>query len=57
MFPAVWFCRSVRDVSAVGFWTVDDEGSDDDVEDGLLTQLDKISDSAVITIIRFMFGL
>ena len=47
----------MRDVSAVGFWTVADEGPDDDVEDGLLTQLDKISDSAVITIIRFMFGL
>ena len=47
----------MRDVSAVGFWTVDDEGSDDDVEDGLLTQLDKIRERAIIVVNRFIFGL
>ena len=36
---------------------VADEVPDEGVEYGLFTQLDKISDSAVIAIIRFMFGL
>ena len=47
----------MRDLSKVGFCMVADEVPDEGVEYGLLTQLDKISDSAVITIIRFMFGL
>ena len=47
----------MRDLSKVGFCMVADEVPDEGVEDGLLTQLDKISDSAVIAIIRFMLGL
>jgi len=57
MFPTFRFCRSVRDVSIVGFCKVVDEGPDEGVEVGLVTQLDKISDRAVIAINRFMFGL
>jgi len=57
MFPTFRFCRSVSDVSIVGFCRVADEDPDEGVEVGLLTQLDKISDRAVIVINRFMFGL
>jgi len=57
VFPAISSGRSDRELFAVGFWADVDEGADEDVEVGLLTQLDKRSDRAIIVVNRFIFGV